>query len=136
MKVFAFFIAAMLVASHALAETVVIVHPSNNNIINKEEVQRIFLGKKKSFDDGRSVTPLNLTDTVASRAEFENKVLDKTPAELRAYWSKLVFTGKGTPPAEMASTDELLARIATDPGAIGYIDAAAVTDAVKVAFKF
>lgn len=136
MKAFAFLIAALLLASQALADVAVIVHPGNNNVINKDEVQRIFLGKKKNFDDGSSATPINLTDKDAARAEFENKVLDKTTAELRTYWSKLVFTGKGTPPVEMASTEELLARISTDPSAIGYIDAGAVTDAVKVAAKF
>lgn len=136
MKAYAVLIAALLLASQTLADVAVIVHPGNNNVLNKEEVQRIFLGKKKNFDDGSSATPLNLTDKDGARTEFENKVLDKTSSELRTYWSKLVFTGKGTPPVEVASTEELLARVSTDPSAIGYIDAGAITDAVKVAAQF
>ena len=47
-------------------------------------------------------------------------------------WSKLVFTGKATPPKEYAGNAEVKKAAATDPKAIGYIDKSAVDDTVKV----
>lgn len=135
MKAFNFLMITSLLAVQAVAEVAIIVHPGNTSAITKEEVQRIFLGKKNTFENGKSATPFNLTaDSV--RAEFDTRMLDKSSSELRSYWSKLVFTGKGTPPAELATPAEMIAKVATDPNAIGYVDAATVTDSVKVALTF
>lgn len=135
MKTFILLIITTLLTAQAFAEVAVIVHPDNNSIINKDEVQRIFLGKKTTFENGQSATPYNLANETV-RAEFDSRMLDKTSSELRTYWSKLVFTGKGTPPVEFATPAELIAKVSSDPSAIGYVDAAAVPDSVKVAFKF
>ena len=51
---------------------------------------------------------------------------------MKAYWSKLVFTGKGTPPAELANEAAVLSHVAANPDAIGYVDAASVDGSVKV----
>ncbi|WP_205623836.1 hypothetical protein [Pseudoalteromonas rubra] len=36
------------------AEVVVIVHPSNDSSFDKDEIKKIFLGKTKSFSNGRN----------------------------------------------------------------------------------
>ena len=48
----------------------------------------------------------------------------------------MIFTGKGTPPQEMASASDIVSAIAANKDAISYIDASAVTDAVKVVGTF
>ena len=63
-------------------------------------------------------------------------VLSKTDAQLKAYWSKLTFTGKGTPPKELASEEEMMKLVAGNPSLIGFVDASKVDASVKVAFKF
>lgn len=126
---------AMLTAT-AFAENVVIVHPSNSNSLDSEMINRLFLGKAKSFPNGQSATPINLNDKQALREVFDKQILDKTPSQIKAYWSKLIFTGKGTPPEEVGSGAEVKAKVASDPSAIGYIDSSAVDDTVKVVQKF
>ena len=51
---------------------------------------------------------------------------------MQAYWSKLVFTGKGTPPDELASSADAVAAVAKHENAIAYVDSAAVDGSVKV----
>lgn len=55
---------------------------------------------------------------------------------MKAYWSKLVFTGKGTPPQEVPGDAEVKALIGSNPSTIGYIDAGSVDASVKVVHKF
>lgn len=118
------------------AEVAVIVHPSNNNALDAATVSKIYLGREKSFADGQSVVPMALEETAPSSASFNDVVLKKSASQLKAYWSKLVFTGKGTPPKELASEDEMLKLVASNPNLIGFVDASKVDASVKVVFKF
>ena len=85
---------------------------------------------------GGQAIPINLSSNSPSTNEFNEKALNKSNSQLKAYWSKLVFTGKGTPPKEVDSDAEMLSLISNNPSFIGYIDSSAVTDAVKVVAKF
>ena len=118
------------------AEVAVIVHPSNPATADQAEITRLFTGRGTAFNNGSKATPLNLAESAATRADFDSKVLGKSSSQMKAYWSKLVFTGKGTPPKEVADDAAMKAAVAADPSAIGYIDAAAVDASVKVIGKF
>lgn len=111
----------------ASAEVVVIVSPKNPaSRMFSEQASQFFLGKSNLF------TPVDLPESSAVRAEFYKKVADKDTAQVKALWSKLVFTGKATAPKEYASAAEVKKAVAADPKAIGYIEKSAVDDTVKV----
>ena len=111
----------------ACAETVVIVSKQNPATrMFSEQAAQFFLGKSAMF------TPVDQAEGSPIRADFYHKVADKDPAQVKAIWSKLVFTGKATPPKEYNSNAEVKKAVAADPKAIGYIDKSAVDDSVKV----
>ncbi len=124
-----------LVATGVLAEGAVIVHPSNTNTMDVEAASRLFLGKAKSFADGSIAVPISQSDN-AMTEEFNGKVLGKNSSQLKAYWSQLVFTGKGTPPKEVSNDAEVIKLVAENPSFIGYVSSGAVTGSVKVLVKF
>jgi len=127
---------ALLFSGAVSAEVAVIVHPSNNSAVDEAVISKLYLGKDKSFADGSAAVPMALPEANATTESFNEKVLKKSNSQLKAYWSKLIFTGKGTPPKEVGSDDELVALIASNPNFIGYVDASKVTDKVKVVAKF
>ncbi len=53
-------------------------------------------------------------------------------AQAKAYWSKLAFTGKGTPPPEAGNSAAVKKAVAGAPGGIGYIEKSAADATVKV----
>jgi len=111
----------------ASAEIVVIVNKDNPaSRMFSEQASQFFLGKSAMF------TPVDQAEGSKIRADFYQKVADKDPAQVKAIWSKLVFTGKATPPKEFKSNAEVKKAVADDPKAIGYIDKSAVDDSVKV----
>jgi ABC-type phosphate transport system substrate-binding protein len=119
--------ALAVAALPASAETVVIVSQKNPATrMFSEQASQFFLGKSNLF------TPVDQPEGSHIRADFYQKVADKDPAQVKALWSKLVFTGKATPPKEYASNAEVKKAVAADPKAIGYIDKSAVDDTVKV----
>jgi len=111
----------------ASAEIVVIVNKDNPaSRMFSEQASQFFLGKSAMF------TPVDQSEGSKIRTDFYQKVADKDPAQVKAIWSKLVFTGKATPPKEYKSNAEVKKAVAEDPKAIGYIDKSAVDDSVKV----
>ncbi|HRH78638.1 MAG TPA: phosphate ABC transporter substrate-binding protein [Cellvibrionaceae bacterium] len=123
---------SLIVSLDALADVAVIVHPSNKNTFALEDIESIFMVKKSTFSDGSKASPFYLSGEEATRTLFNEKALGKSSSQLKAYWSKLVFTGKGTPPPELPSSTEAVAKVAADPTAVAYVDIKAVTSAVKV----
>ncbi|MCC2616403.1 phosphate ABC transporter substrate-binding protein [Aestuariibacter halophilus] len=121
----------LLFSQTVLAEIVMVVHPSNGADLSQTQVQRLFLGKEKKFSDGSAATPINLTNGHPLRESFDTEVIGRSSNQVAAYWSKLVFTGKGVPPKEMDSPAAVIAAVAADASAVGYVDAADVTGDVK-----
>ena len=124
----------LLSASIASAEVVVIVNSDAAvKSASADEIAQLFLGKRNDLG-GTDLVPVDQTEGNASRAVFYDKVVQKNPSQLNAYWSRLIFTGKGSPPKQAGSDAEVAEAVADDEEAIGYVDASAVTDGVKVIY--
>lgn len=118
---------AIMAAAPALAEVVVVVNAGSPiHAMTNEQVAQFFLGKSSMM------TPIDLPESSPLRAEFYKKVTDKEPAQAKALWSKLVFTGKATQPKEVPTSADVKKAVAADPKAIGYMEKGAVDATVKV----
>lgn len=140
MKLFKRSCSALLISmasTLALAETAVIVSISNpNSAMDQTTVSKIFLGKAKSFPDGSQALPVDQDEGSAVRESFNSIVLGKSDSQLKSYWSRLIFTGKGTPPKQSGNDASVKQLVANSPNIIGYIDSSAVDATVKVVHKF
>jgi ABC-type phosphate transport system substrate-binding protein len=133
-----FCVSLLLLSSQlASAETAVIVSKSNTNAsIDGDVISRMFLGKTSKFPDGGQAVPIDQNDGTPARDAFNDSILGKNSSQLKAYWSRLIFTGKGTPPKQAGDDAAVKALVAANPNMIGYIDSSAVDDSVKVVHKF
>lgn len=93
--------------------------------LTKEQIADIFLGKSTAL------IPIDQAESSPLREEFYSKVTGKSAAQVKSYWSKMAFTGKGTPPKEFASSAEIKKALASTPNSIGYIEKGAVDGSVK-----
>ncbi len=100
---------------------------------NPSEIKALFLGKTKTIG-GNAVMPVE-QKAGATRDSFNSKVLKKSNRHLKAYWTKLLFSGKGTPPKIMDNDAAVKAHVAGSATAIGYIDSTAIDGSVKVILK-
>tara|TARA_R100000935_G_scaffold51485_1_gene77983 strand:+ start:451 stop:816 length:366 start_codon:yes stop_codon:yes gene_type:complete len=118
----------------ALADFVVITHPSGPDAMEKDQVRDLYIGRSKQLPNGQSADPIDLESGDALREEFHSGVTGRSQAQLNAFWSKQVFTGKGQPPRTLGSTAAVKAAVASTPGAVGYVTPADVDGSVKVVF--
>jgi ABC-type phosphate transport system substrate-binding protein len=113
------------------AAVVVVVHPSNDANLDAKSIKRIYLGKENKFSSGKIILPVNQVQKSDVRGAFDEDILGRSSNQISAYWSKIIFTGKGVPPTELDNDAAVLAIVADNPNAIGYVNSASVSDAVK-----
>lgn len=116
----------------AIAEVVVVVSAENSvTALSKYEIIDIFLGRANHFPDGSEAVAIDQQEGSAARREFYDEFAGKSAAQLKAYWSKIIFTGRGRPPGYVANDSAVREFLATNPNAIGYIERNQVDDSVK-----
>ena len=127
---------AMLLAlagNIAAAEVVIVVSPQNpTTTLSRREVSNIFLGKINRFPNGQPAVAIDQPEDSQQRKDFYRDVSNKQPADIKAYWSRMIFTGRGQPPMVVEGDEQVKKSLAGRPGGIGYIDRAAVDNSVKV----
>jgi ABC-type phosphate transport system substrate-binding protein len=99
--------------------------------LQPDQVAAIFLGQAPRFPNGAVATALDQPIGSPERDGFYLRVAGKTPALLKAHWSKMVFTGRGQPPRELPGSAAVRKAVAEDPGLIGYIERAALDPSVR-----
>lgn len=96
----------------------------------------IFLQKQKTFSNGQEIETAVLNSGEPATLDFNKKALKKSTSQMRAYFSKLVFTGSGTENKQYSTAQEIIDLVKGNPNAIGYIDSKDVTADVKVVQTF
>lgn len=114
-------------------ELVVIVSVKNPGMtLRTEQVADIFLAQTGRFPQGGTAVAIDQMLGSGSRDAFYYKVASKSPSLVKAYWTRMVFTGRGEPPREASGNEAVRKLIAGNPEMIGYIDRTALDDSVKV----
>lgn len=114
-------------------EVVVVVSPDSDIArLSRNQIVDLFLGRSSQFPDGRRAVPVDQAEGSAARDAFTMRILERTPAQIRAHWARIIFTGRGRPPRDVADGEQVKQLVATDPNAIGYIERRLVDETVAV----
>lgn len=119
--------------SPVLADVVVIVSSQSPvTMLTRAQLADIYLGRLNRLPEGGSVVPVDQKEGSDLRAEFYSEYLGQSPAQIKAHWSKLIFTGRGQPPRSVADGSAMIDLIAANPAAVGYVDPEHVNDDVRI----
>ena len=117
-----------LVPSAARAD-ILIVTAADSAIeqLSRDEAEQLYLGRKASLS---ASTPLQLLDLPPGelRDQFYRLLTGKNPIQTRAYWSRMVFTGRALPPTESANVSDAHRILLENPNAIAYLPATYAED--------
>ena len=116
----------------------VVVIGNNNlavNSITAKQAKKLWLGKKTRIDGAGNVTVVDSKGNTAAHKEFYKKIVKKKPGQLKAYWAKKTFTGKGFPPEVLEDDSAVIDWVSSNPNGLGYVDSSSVNNKVKVLLK-
>jgi ABC-type phosphate transport system substrate-binding protein len=125
---------AMAASPIASADTLVVVVSAASPIseISRLHLADLYMGRTTRFPNGERAVPIDQRAGSADRAAFSATYLGRSEAQMKAHWSRIIFTGRGRPPAEASSGEAVRDIVAGDRNAIGYIEARLVDSRLRV----
>ena len=102
--------------------------------LSREQVINIFLGRFRQLPDGTMARPIDQPSGDPAKADFYQRLVNKQLAEIRAYWARLVFSGKTSPPQQAKSADDVVQWLLDEPGAIGYLRSGQLRPELRAVF--
>jgi ABC-type phosphate transport system substrate-binding protein len=120
-------------AATATATELVIIVSADSQLqsLRADQVADIYLGQAVRLPDGEEAVALDQRVGSPLRDEFYSRVTGKTPSLVKAYWTKMVFTGRAQPPKEVAGSAGVRKLVADNPGMIGYVEKSALDPSVR-----
>ena len=103
--------------------------------LNKSAIAAIYLLKKKHWENGEAIIPINLPAQADARNHFTAEIFDSTPEKLGDYWDKMLFKGE-TPPITQSSEQAVILFVERIKGAIGYVETKPQSRQVKILRQF
>ncbi|WP_198411341.1 type 2 periplasmic-binding domain-containing protein [Marinimicrobium alkaliphilum] len=117
----------------ACADVVVVVSDGSPvRTLSATQLADIYLGRLTYLSEGEAIVPIDQAEQTQAHSDFYQHYLGRTPAQIRSHWSRLIFTGRGQPPRAVNSHAALVEAVTRNPNAIGYMDAEAVPDGLRV----
>lgn len=96
------------------------------------DVRAIFAMRKTHWPDGTRIQVFVLPDNDPLHRQFIKSRLNMFPHQFRRIWDRLIFSGTGHAPSQIESIEEMLNKISTIPGAIGYLNEQAKNKKIRI----
>ena len=110
----------------------IIVNTENpTSSLTRDQISNLFLKKAKRWDNGVQAQPVDLPSKSATRDSFSRAIHRRSSMAIKNFWTKSIFSGKSSPPPELATDAEVVAYVEENAGAIGYVPLTSDTGTAK-----
>ncbi|MBV8467234.1 MAG: phosphate ABC transporter substrate-binding protein [Burkholderiales bacterium] len=129
-------LAVLLLGSVCAHADIVVVVSAKSAVtsLTQDQVADIFMGRAAAFPGGGAAVPVDQREGSPVRNDFYEAISGKALPQMKAYWARMLFTGRGQPPVEVGDSGEVKHLVAGNSKLIAYIDRAALDNSVKVVF--
>jgi len=111
---------------------ILIVNEANEvSQLTTDDLSAMYLKKTRRWPNGQEVVPVDQSDNQSVRESFSIAVHGKSTSAIKAYWQKMIFSGKAVPPVEKTVDQDVIAFVRATPGAIGYVSPSASVSGVR-----
>ncbi|HSP58981.1 MAG TPA: hypothetical protein VLO12_11825 [Halomonas sp.] len=100
--------------------------------LNRDTARAIFAMRQRTWPDGQAARVFVLGNDHPVHARFAKQHLTVYPHQLQLAWDRMVFSGTGQAPNRVTNQSEMQERIATTPGALGYLEREYLDDRIQV----
>lgn len=122
-----------LLAGAASADPVVVVSTQSPlSALSRDELTDIYLGRPVRLPNRERIVPIDQVERSPEHDAFYTGYLGRSASQIKAHWSKLIFTGRGQPPRALDSGEAVAEAVAENPNAIGYVDQVYVDQRLRV----
>ncbi|GAA0856184.1 substrate-binding domain-containing protein [Aliiglaciecola litoralis] len=101
--------------------TVLIHNDVKTTELTSAQLRKIFSMRQTLWPDGTPIVVFVLPSQHPAHQALCKDMLKMFPYQVERIWNKLAYSGLGEKPIEVSSEQEMLERLRTTPGAIGYV---------------
>lgn len=109
--------------------------PGSHATLGAADLEQIFKRKRRFWDNGQRIQPVNLPASHAVRRAFSQLVFGLSPEEMDGYWRDQYFHGE-LPPYVLGSEEAVIRFVSSTPGAVGYVSHCIVDRRVMIVARF
>lgn len=125
-----------LLSAQADTEIAVVVNSSSDlKELTRRQVIDIYMGRAAIVANGKTLVPYDQPAGLPIRAAFYHQLTGKSVAAVNAYWARLLFTGRASPPRQVSDSLSMLKSIEENTNAIGYIDIKDLNERTHIVFR-
>ncbi|MEQ5803067.1 hypothetical protein [Halomonas sp. H10-9-1] len=121
---------------HAVAEEQTVLLVAHADVttqrLTRDTTRAIFAMRQRTWPNGQAARVFVLPNDHPVHERFVKERLAVYPHQLQLAWDRMVFSGTGQAPDRVRHQAEMLERIATTPGAIGYLEREYLDDRIQV----
>ena len=115
---------------------VLVVHSANPIAsLTQKQVIDIYMGRFQTFPNDTPVKPIDFPQGSMQKQTFYKLLVDKSERKIKAYWSRLLFSGRATPPKELESKVHVISELMINKNALAYINEQDVTAEMKIVYR-
>ena len=126
------FILSVFVSSVCFGSTLLVHQAHAQTIISQDSLRAIYSMRQRAWPDGTPVTVFMYAADSELHRNFCLRDLELFPYQLQRVWDVLIYSGAGQSPVRVKSKDEMLKKISSTVGAIGYVAEKGVASNVKI----
>jgi hypothetical protein len=126
----------LLPMAFSRADLVLVVNPrSGVETMSRSEAINIFMGRFRQLPSGILAEPIDQPDGSPEKRMFYRLLVNKDLSDIRAYWTRLVFSGKTRPPRQSDSSAEIGNWLADHVGAVAYMERGQVDHRARIVLE-
>jgi len=114
---------SLLLSALAVRADTIIVHPDVPiDHLSANELRSIFSMRSLRWVNGVPIRVFVLSDQSPVHKSFVKQKLEMFPYQLRMTWDRAVFSGTGYPPRKVLNVEDMVSRVRSTKGGIGYVN--------------
>lgn len=107
--------------SVALSWLVVVNQDSGLTRLSQKQVMSLFLGRAQFLPTGPRAKTFDHPIDSPMRASFYQSLTGKHIRDIDAYWARLKYSGRASPPQALESVEEIIKKVSEQKGALSYL---------------
>ena len=89
--------------------------------MTKKHVMALFLGRSRAFPNGKPAKAFDNKIGSRLREQFFETLTGKSISDIDAYWARLRYSGRASPPKEIDNIDDTLSEVSRNVSAMAYV---------------
>jgi hypothetical protein len=120
-------------AAESVPDFRIIVHPEGPaREVDRRFLAQAFLKNVSQWRGGETIRPVDLRANSRTREKFSGAVVRRPVAAVKNYWQQRIFSGRGVPPPEVESDEDVVRYVLKHRGGVGYVSGRADVGRARV----